>query len=63
MITLAIILYLLGCFLANYVLTKQILYFNTDIHRGIIIFFGTMLSWVTIAIFMIDFYINTHNDN
>jgi hypothetical protein len=56
-----ILIYLIGCFVSYRLLTQQVVYHLSHFQRNFAILFGTLLSWVTIIIFLIDFYINTND--
>jgi hypothetical protein len=60
-IFLAILIYLMGCFIAYRLLTQQIIFTLSKFQRNFVVFLGTALSWVTILTFLIDFYINTND--
>ena len=58
---LAVFIYLIGCFVAYRLVTQQVVYHLSKFQRNFAVGFGTLLSWVTIIMFMIDFYINTND--
>ena len=57
----ATLIYLIGCFISHKLLTQQVVYQLSKFQRNFAVVLGTFLSWVTVLVFLIDFYINTND--
>jgi hypothetical protein len=61
MLLAATLIYLLGCFISYKIVTQQLFYSLNKPQRNFAVAIGTLLSWIAVILFMIDFYINTND--